>query len=131
MHKEVLVNPAPGLIGQQNTVLSGRERRYDVRGFASPLSIKSVIRGSATWTTAAGRFVLEPGSALIVNGGEEYDLTIDALQLVETTRWSGRSSLASAHPCGGQAPRLSLFAPWTGEGACPPHDEEESRREPA
>lgn len=84
MHKEVLVNPAPGLIGQQNTVLSGRERRYDVRGFASPLSIKSVIRGSATWTTAAGRFVLEPGSALIINGGEEYDITIDALQPVET-----------------------------------------------
>jgi AraC family transcriptional regulator len=84
VHKEVLVNPAPRLIGHQNAVLSGRGRQYDVRGFASPLSIKSVIRGSATWTTAAGRFVLEPGSALIVNGGEEYDLTIDALQPVET-----------------------------------------------
>jgi AraC-like DNA-binding protein len=62
----------------------GVHRQYDVRGFAGPLSVKAVITGLGTWETAAGRFEVGPSGCLIVNDGEEYSLTIDAPQPVET-----------------------------------------------
>jgi len=80
----VLINQHAGFLGRENAVLSGRSRQYDVRKFSGPLSLKSVVRGRATWTTSAGTFSIEPGCALVVNSGEEYDITIDALQPVET-----------------------------------------------
>ena len=78
------VNPPPHQIGRVNAIIAGRARRYDVRGFAAPLSVKSVIRGTATWSTAAGSFEIGPSGCLIINGGEEYSMDIDALQPVET-----------------------------------------------
>ncbi|HEX9160425.1 MAG TPA: AraC family transcriptional regulator [Thermoanaerobaculia bacterium] len=84
MSDEVLINPPSGPIGDRNAILSGITRYYDVRRFAGPLSLKSVVRGRATWTTGAGSFVVDPGAALIVHEGEEYDIAIDALQPVET-----------------------------------------------
>jgi AraC family transcriptional regulator len=80
----VLLNPPATLLGSENAVLSGRGvRRYEHR-FAGPLSIKTVISGLATWETRAGRFEVVPGSALLLNDGEEYEITVDALQPVET-----------------------------------------------
>jgi hypothetical protein len=64
-------------------VLAGRGRLYEAR-FASPLSVESVTRGVATWETAAGRFEIGPSACLIVNDGEEYAITVDALHPVET-----------------------------------------------
>ncbi|HSP35469.1 MAG TPA: AraC family transcriptional regulator [Thermoanaerobaculia bacterium] len=81
---DVLINPRAEFLGHANAVLSGRARQYDVRGFTGPLSLKSVVSGRATWTTAAGTFDVETGCALVVNDGEEYDIAIDALQPVET-----------------------------------------------
>ena len=79
-----LLNPPASLLGSENAVLSGRGvRRYEHR-FAGPLSIKGVIRGLATWETRAGRFEVVPGSVLVLNDGEEYEITVDALQPVET-----------------------------------------------
>ena len=79
-----LLNPPSHLLGTANAVVGGRGvRRYEHR-FAGPLSVKAVIRGRAAWETAAGRFELGPGSALVLNDGEEYEVTIDALQPVET-----------------------------------------------
>ena len=81
---DVLINPAMPLLGEENAVVTGRGvRRHTVR-FAGPLSIKGVIRGSATWETPQGRYELVPGAVLLLNDGEPYTLTIDALQPVET-----------------------------------------------
>lgn len=80
----VLLNPPAALLGTTNAVLWGRgARRYEHR-FAGPLSVKAVIRGAATWETRAGRFEVVPGSALLIEDGEEYEITVDALQPVET-----------------------------------------------
>lgn len=80
----VLINPAAELLGTRNAILTGRATRGLTTRFAGPLSIKGVVRGSATWTTAEGRYELVAGSVLLLNDGEEYTLTIDALQPVET-----------------------------------------------
>ena len=78
------MNPPSSELGRVNAIVGGRARRYEVRNFASPLSVKAVLEGTATWTTAAGRFDLGPSGCLIVNGDEEYSIEIDALQPVET-----------------------------------------------
>lgn len=80
----VLLNPPAHLLGTGNAIVGGRGvRRYEHR-FAGPLSVKAVIAGRAVWETKAGRFELVPGCALVLNDGEEYEVTIDALQPVET-----------------------------------------------
>jgi AraC family transcriptional regulator len=80
----VLLNPPAALLGSENAVLSGRGvRRYEHR-FAGPLSVKAVITGRAVWETRAGRFEVLPGSVLLLGDGEEYEITVDALQPVET-----------------------------------------------
>ncbi|HYR28927.1 MAG TPA: AraC family transcriptional regulator [Thermoanaerobaculia bacterium] len=80
----VLFNPPAHLFGTENAVLTARGvRRYEHR-FDGPLSVKAVIAGSATWETADGRFDVVPGSVLLLEDGEEYEITVDALQPVET-----------------------------------------------
>ncbi len=82
--RELAVNPPSSLLGSVNAILCGRGRRYEFGGFAGPLSVKSVVRGTAVWETAAARFEVEPGSAVILNDREEYTVTIESLQPVET-----------------------------------------------
>src|SRR5687768_12853277 len=78
-----LLNPPAALLGTANAVVAGRSARYEHR-FAGPLSVKTVVAGTATWETRYGRFEVGPGSALVLNEGEEYEITVDALQPVET-----------------------------------------------
>jgi len=78
-----LLNPPAHLLGTANAVLAGRARSYAHR-FTGPLSLKTVVRGSATWETGDGRFEVVPGAVLVLNDGEEYEITVDALQPVET-----------------------------------------------
>jgi AraC-like DNA-binding protein len=78
-----LLNPPAALLGTANAVVAGRGMRYEHR-FAGPLSVKAVMRGVATWETRAGRFEVMPGAALLLGAGEEYEITVDALQPVET-----------------------------------------------
>ncbi|MCU1231886.1 MAG: hypothetical protein JWO97_4770 [Acidobacteria bacterium] len=78
------INPPAAVLGTINAIVAGRARQYDVRGFTGPLSVKAVIAGLATWQTPAGRFDVGPSGCLILNDGEEYSLTIDAPQPVET-----------------------------------------------
>lgn len=80
----VLINPPAETLGSTNAIVSGTSRRYEVRAFPGPLSIKGVVRGSAVWETAAGRFEVTPRTALILNDSEEYWMSIDAPQPVET-----------------------------------------------
>jgi AraC-like DNA-binding protein len=78
------INPPSDELGRVNAIVGGRARRYEVTNFAGPLSIKAVIRGTATWSTPAGHFVIGADGCLVVHAGEEYSLVIDALQPVET-----------------------------------------------
>jgi len=81
---EIAINPPAHVFGRKNAILNARGRRYHQSEFTGPLSIKSVVRGSATWETRDGRYELVPGSVLLLNDGEEYSITVDALQPVET-----------------------------------------------
>src|SRR5262245_29385001 len=81
---EVAINPPAHVFGRKNAILNARGTRHHESEFAGPLSIKSVVRGSATWETRDGRYELMPGSVLLLNDGEEYSITVDALQPVET-----------------------------------------------
>jgi len=80
----MLFNPPAAALGTSHAIVHGRARRYSMRGVRAPLSLKSVVKGSAEWTTSAGRFEVVPGMLLIVNDGEEYAIEADALQPVET-----------------------------------------------
>lgn len=77
----VLVN---GPLRKSHVILNGRGRDYHVSNFPGPLSIKSVISGTATWQTAEGRFELRPGSALVLNDRQPYSITIESREIVET-----------------------------------------------
>ena len=81
---EVAVNPRASAFGRVNAILNARSARHHEPRFAGPLSVKAVISGSATWETRDGRYELVPGSLLLLNDGEEYSVTVDALQPVET-----------------------------------------------
>jgi AraC family transcriptional regulator len=81
---EVAINPPAHQFGRVNAILNARGTRHHESEFTGPLSIKSVVRGSATWETRDGRYELVPGSVLLLNDGEEYSITVDALQPVET-----------------------------------------------
>ncbi len=83
MH-EVAINPPASAFGRVNAILNGRGTRHYESRFAGPLSVKAVIRGRATWETDEGRYELVPGAVLLLNDGEEYTITVDALQPVET-----------------------------------------------
>ena len=78
------INPPAAELATASSIVTGSARRYEVDRFAGPLSVKSVVRGVATWETASGRFEIGPGTALILNAREEYSLTIDSPQPVET-----------------------------------------------
>jgi AraC-like DNA-binding protein len=81
--EDVAINPSPAELGRVNAVVGGRGARYESR-FTGPLSLKSVLSGRAVWETREGRFEVLPGSVLVLGDGDEYELTIDALQPVET-----------------------------------------------
>ncbi|HYK02719.1 MAG TPA: AraC family transcriptional regulator [Thermoanaerobaculia bacterium] len=81
---DVLINPPAALLGAHNAIVAGRTVRRHTTQFTGPLSIKGVIEGSATWETREGRYELVPGAVLLLNDGEAYSLTVDALQPVET-----------------------------------------------
>jgi AraC family transcriptional regulator len=80
----ILRNPAAAALGSACAIVHGRARQYEARNVRAPLSLKTVVKGTAEWVTAAGRFELRPGVVLVVNDGEEYSIAVDALQPVET-----------------------------------------------
>lgn len=76
--------PATPAIGRENTFLWGKSRTHHVANFPGPLSIKFVIRGSAVWETSDARWVVRPGTYLILNHGRTYSITVDSAEPVET-----------------------------------------------
>jgi AraC-like DNA-binding protein len=80
----IAVNPASDELGTANAIVGGTATQYEVRRFAGPLSLKSVIRGEAEWVTEHGTYRIAPGTMLLLREDEEYSLRIDALRPVET-----------------------------------------------
>jgi len=80
----VLVNPRASALWESHVILNGRGRDYHVRDFPGPLSIKSVLSGTAAWETGEGRFEIGPGSCVVLNDRQPYSLTIESREVVET-----------------------------------------------
>jgi AraC family transcriptional regulator len=64
--------------------LWGRGKQYHVADFPGPLSIKSVVHGSARWRTNEADRLVDESSYLVLNSGQTYSMTIDSHALVET-----------------------------------------------
>ena len=80
----VAINPRTLGLRSPNTILAGRARRYVVDGFAGPLSLKTVVRGSAVWSTREGAHRVSPSSVLVLNHGQRYSMLIDSPIEAET-----------------------------------------------
>jgi AraC family transcriptional regulator len=81
---EAVINPPAGPRGDSNAILAGNGRYHYVREYPGPFSIKSIVRGQATWSTHEGRFVLEADSILVLNNRQPYTILIDSPQRVQT-----------------------------------------------
>lgn len=73
----VEINPPGARLGKILALFTGTTPDWVVEDFEGPLSIKSVLAGSGTWETDAGRFRLEPGTFLVLNHGQRYSLHFD------------------------------------------------------
>ena len=80
----LLLNPRNPAFGEDNILLHGHARRHYAAGVHAPLSIKTIIRGEGRWKTTEGEFLVDSSNLLVVNEDQEYSLTIDAAQPVET-----------------------------------------------
>jgi AraC-like DNA-binding protein len=80
----VLINPPPTEMGRTNAIVWGRAKQYHVAEFPGPLSIKTVVRGSAMWGTREAERLVDSRSYLVLNAGQRYSLTVDARETVET-----------------------------------------------
>jgi len=76
--------PAKAQFGVDNFVLHGVARRHTVKDFSGPLSIKSVIRGTVTWTVDGRGLVVDPESFLVLNDGQKYSMDVDEPRPIET-----------------------------------------------
>jgi len=81
---QVIVNPPVAWLGVRNAILWGKGKRYHVPDFPGPLSIKTVVRGSARWSTNEADRLVDESSYLVLNSGQTYSVTIDSLETVET-----------------------------------------------
>src|ERR1700732_3902471 len=80
----MLVNPPASKLGSENAILNAKGRQHHVRDFAGPLSIKTVVHGTALWEIGNRRFDLDASSFLIVNDAEPYSITVNSPDPVET-----------------------------------------------
>jgi AraC family transcriptional regulator len=76
--------PEGSQIGKNNVVLHASARRHNVREFAGPLSIKSVIDGKVTWIVEGRELVVDSSTFLILNDGQKYSMDMNVLRPMET-----------------------------------------------
>jgi AraC-like DNA-binding protein len=81
---QVVVNPPAACLGIRNAILWGKGKQYYIPDFPGPLSVKTVVRGSALWSTGEADRPVDEGSYLVLNSGQPYTLTIDSHENVET-----------------------------------------------
>ncbi len=80
----MLTNPDHGPDGRSNVILAGNGRFHYVRDYPGPLSIKSIVRGRASWSTQEGHFAMDADSLLLLNNRQPYTMLLDAPQPVHT-----------------------------------------------
>jgi AraC family transcriptional regulator len=80
----VAINPPAAWLGARNAILWGKGKQYHVGNFCGPLSIKSVVRGSARWSTSEAERLVDETCYLVLNSKQNYSITIDSLATVET-----------------------------------------------
>jgi AraC family transcriptional regulator len=80
----VPINPPESVLGTENVILTGTNRRYHVPDYEGCLSIKTVLSGSALWEAAGRQFVVHENSYLVLNDRQHYTLTIDSARKATT-----------------------------------------------
>ncbi|HXQ98455.1 MAG TPA: AraC family transcriptional regulator [Candidatus Limnocylindrales bacterium] len=78
------LNPRGIELGLFNCVLSGTSSNHYVPEYVTPLSIKTMVAGSAIWETPARRYVVHENTYLVLNDGQTYMLTIDSFKKATT-----------------------------------------------
>jgi AraC family transcriptional regulator len=78
------LNPRGGELPGCCAVLNGHGTRYEISGYRTTLSIKSVVRGAARYHTRQGHYLVTPDSFLILNDGQRYSLEFEGHGRVET-----------------------------------------------
>ncbi|HLW98220.1 MAG TPA: AraC family transcriptional regulator [Candidatus Acidoferrales bacterium] len=78
------LNPRGVELGLFNCVLSGTSSSHYVSEYVTPLSIKTMVAGSAAWETPARRYVVHENTYLVLNDGQTYTLTIDSFKKATT-----------------------------------------------
>ena len=73
--------PLPDL---PNAILDGTGRDIEYDEHSGPLSIKCVFRGSEVYEVQGARFVVEPGTYLLLNNGQRYASSIHSHSDVES-----------------------------------------------
>ncbi|OLD64756.1 MAG: hypothetical protein AUI47_04455 [Acidobacteria bacterium 13_1_40CM_2_68_5] len=80
----VAIKAPAAQFGARHVILWGRGRSHHVHEFEGPLSIKSVVRGSAFWRTDAGRVGIDAATYMVVNDAQPYSIDIESDEPVET-----------------------------------------------
>ena len=112
MANAVINPPSFGAGDARNVILAGSGRYHYVRDFPGPLSIKSVIRGQAAWSTQEGRFVLDADSVLVLDHRQPYTILIDSPRPVRTFCLFFRETLVEqAWRCATASPSVLLDDP--------------------
>jgi len=78
------LNPPFGDLPRCSALLNGVAQRYRVEQYRTTLSLKSVSRGAALYTTRHGRHLVTEDSFLILNHGQEYSLEFQGPSTTET-----------------------------------------------
>jgi hypothetical protein len=76
--------PVDARFGETNLVLHAKAQRHIVQGFAGPLSIKSVMDGQVGWIVDGRRLLVDEGSFLVLNDGQQYSMDVEAPRIMET-----------------------------------------------
>ena len=78
------LNPHAPELPHCSAVLNGRGTRYEVDGYRTTLSLKSVVRGAARYHTPQGHYLLTPDSFLVLNDGQRYSLEFEGGGRIQT-----------------------------------------------
>ncbi len=97
------LNPRGGELSGCCAVLNGHGTRYEISGYRTTLSIKSVVRGAARVHTPQGRYLVTPDSFLILNDGQRNSLEFEGhnfrvLRRRRCARFSNQASWSRRQP---------------------------------
>jgi AraC family transcriptional regulator len=74
----------PPALGRDNLVLRASARFHSVQDYPGPLSIKTVVKGYASWRHDRRTLVVGQDSFLVLSDGQPYSLHIEAREPVHT-----------------------------------------------